>query len=74
MPEAGGSGPTARSTRFRDGNPESVIELQHAVNVIREAAQIKTPGVAEAAVRVVHELVTKELSAHLKEGDVAISG
>jgi hypothetical protein len=55
-------------------NPEAVVELQHAVNILREAAQLKTPGLSEAVARVVYDQVQKELGANLREGDLAVAG
>jgi hypothetical protein len=55
-------------------NPEGVREVSHMVNILREAAQLKTPGLAEAVTSVVIDQVQKELGANLREGDLAIAG
>lgn len=54
--------------------PEALSNLVHAVEVIRGASQIKTPGVGEAAIRAVLDLAQKELGANLKEGGVLVIG
>ena len=33
--------------RIPGWNPEAMVELSHAINVIREAGQLKTPGLAD---------------------------
>lgn len=54
-------------------NPESMVELSRAVTVIREAAQLKTTGLAEATLKAgVLELAFKEVQAHVKEGGVLV--
>lgn len=56
-------------------NPEAMSELAHAVNVIRDAAQLKTPGLADSAIKGVMSFVQKELGAHLKDaGGVLVIG
>ena len=49
-------------------NPEALAELSAAVNIIREATRLKTPGLAEAAIKSVMDFTQRELQAHLKEG------
>jgi len=52
--------------------PELINELRSAVAVVREASQIKTAGVAEAAIQAVHGLIAKELGAHVEGGGVVL--
>jgi hypothetical protein len=54
-------------------NPEQVVELARLVSVLREAAQLKSPGLAEQLTAVVMPLVQKELGGVLREGDVAVA-
>ena len=57
---------------------EQLVEIKGALNIMREAARLKTPGLADAATRTVSEFVQKELATHLgqqlKEGGVVIIG
>jgi hypothetical protein len=48
--------------------PERLAEVTAALNIIRQATQLKTPGLAEAAVKSVVGFAQKELQAHIKEG------
>lgn len=58
---------------FRDGHWEHVggweidalREVQAALAVLRESAQLKTPGLAESVANVVHKFVGEELGAHI---------
>ena len=43
-------------------------EVSAALNIMREASRLKTPGLAESATKVVSEFLNKELQGHLKEG------
>ena len=74
--DAGGwyIGPDGKVHHFGGWNPEAISELGHAVRVLREAAQLKTPGVAEAAIKSVMELVQTQLGEHVKSGDVLVVG
>jgi hypothetical protein len=49
-------------------------EVSAALNIMREATQLKTPGLAEAASKVVAEFLSKELKGHIKEGGTVILG
>lgn len=51
---------------------EAMSDLRSAVAVMTVASKIKTPGVAQAAIKAVHELVQSELQAHLGEGGVLV--
>ena len=55
-------------------NPEAVLELGNAVKVIGAASRLKTPGLAEAAAKVVSDFVNREIGAHAKEGNVVVIG
>jgi hypothetical protein len=43
-------------------------EVSAALNIMREASRLKTPGLAEAATQVVSDFLSKELQGHLNEG------
>jgi hypothetical protein len=74
--DAGGwyIGPDGKIHRVPGWDPEAMADLSRAINVIREAAQIKTPGVADAAIKSVMTFVQKEFSANVKEGGVIVIG
>jgi hypothetical protein len=55
-------------------DPEAALEIQHAVNIIREAAQLKTPGLAEAATKAAGSFVHQEVTGLLGEDGVAVFG
>ncbi len=46
---------------------EQLREVSAALNIMRQATQLKTPGLAEAAARVVSDFVGKQLETHLKD-------
>ncbi len=46
---------------------EQLAEVRAAVSIMREATQLKTPGLAEAATKTVAEFVQKQLAAHVKD-------
>lgn len=52
----------------------AMLELGSALAIIREAAQLKTPGLAEAVIKDVGGFVQKELEAHTQRGDVVVIG
>jgi hypothetical protein len=52
--------------------PDVMIDVARAVNVIREASQLKTPGLREATMKSALEFVQKELRDHIKEGGVLV--
>jgi hypothetical protein len=74
--DAGGwyIGPDGKIHRVPGWNPEATVELGHALNVIREAGRLKTPGLAEAAIKSVMGLVQKELGSYVKDGGVVVVG
>ena len=67
-------GPDGKIHRVPGWNPEAMVDLSSAIKVIRAAAQIKTPGVADAAIKSVMTYVQKELGSHVKEGGVVVIG
>jgi hypothetical protein len=46
---------------------EQLAEVSSALNIMREATRLKTPGLAEAAAKSVSDFVTKQLGQHLKD-------
>jgi hypothetical protein len=50
-----------------DGVLKSWWKLSSALNIMREATRLKTPGLAEAATKSVSDFVTKELGTYLRE-------
>lgn len=63
---------TGKVEKIPGWNPEVMLDLNHAVNVIRHAAQLKTPGLAEKASQSVAQFVQRELGEHVKAGDVLV--
>jgi hypothetical protein len=53
-------------------SPEALVNLPHALNVIREAKQFKTPVRADMAIRGVMEFAQKELGSHLETAGVVV--
>jgi hypothetical protein len=49
-----------------------MVELTSALGIIREAGQLKTPGLTEATVKGVMEFAQKEIATHLKGGGVLV--
>lgn len=47
---------------------EAMVEFTSAIRIMGEATRLKTPGLAEAAVKTVREFAETELSKHLKDG------
>jgi hypothetical protein len=74
--DAGGwyIGADGKIHRIPGWNPEAMLELGHALNVIHEAGQLKTPGLADAAVKSVMDFAQKQLGEHLKSGGVLVLG
>jgi hypothetical protein len=74
--DAGGwyIGPDGKIHRIPGWNPEAMLEMTHAINVIREAGQLKTPGLADTALKGVMEFAQKELATHVKGGGVLVIG
>jgi len=58
-------------------NPEAIAQFDAAISVMRSAAQLKTPGLAEAVVKSVLPFAHKELNTYFKgagEGGVLVVG
>jgi len=55
-------------------NPEAFLELSHALNIIREAAQLKTPELAQGAIRSVMGFAQEQVGQYMKEGGVLVIG
>jgi hypothetical protein len=74
--DAGGwyIGPDGKIHRVPGWNPEAMVELTHALTILREAGQLKTPGLAEAAIQSVLEFTQREFSEQVKEGGVVVIG
>jgi hypothetical protein len=72
--DAGGwyIGADGKIHRIPGWNPEALADLTHALNVIREAGRLKTPGLADAAIKSVMDFAQKELGAHVKDGGVVV--
>jgi hypothetical protein len=62
--------------RIPGWNPEAVLETQRAMGIIREAAQLKTPGLAEATTKAAVEFVFDDLNRliDIPDGDIVIGG
>lgn len=74
--DAGGwyIGADGKIHRIPGWNPEAMADVVRAVTIIREAGQLKTPGIAEGAIKHVMEFAQKELGAHVKGGGVLVIG
>ena len=72
--DAGGwyIGPDGKIHRVPGWNPEAMTDLGRALTVLREASQIKSKGVGEAAIKSVLGFAQKELGSYLKEGGVVV--
>lgn len=67
-------GPDGQFHHVGGWGPERIAELSSAVAIMRQATQLKTPGLAEAAIKSVIGFAQKELGQHLKEGGVLVLG
>lgn len=65
-------GPDGKVHHVGGWAPERLAEVNSALNIIREATQLKTPGLAEAAIKSVVGFAQKELQAHIKEGGAVV--
>jgi hypothetical protein len=76
LTDAGGwyIGSDGKIHRVPGWNPEAMVDLSRAVSIIREAGQLKTPGLMDATIRGVMEFTQKEFSAHVKEGGIVVMG
>lgn len=53
--------------------PEAMVEVQHALQIMRSAVQLKTPGLTESVVASVREFVEKQIAENVRvEGPVVI--
>jgi len=73
--DAGGwyVGADGKIHRIPGWNPEQLVDFSHAVTALRAVSQIKLPG-TEQVTSALHQLVTKGLGSHVKEGDVVVLG
>lgn len=54
-------------------NPEAMVDLNRAISVIRDAAQLKAPGLAESVLKGgILEFAFKEVQSHVKSGGVLV--
>lgn len=58
--------------RIPGWNPEQFSELGAALNILRQATKLKTPGLAEAAAHSVMEFTQKQLNEHVKGSAVLV--
>jgi len=65
-------GPDGKVHHVGGWAPERLAEVHSALNIIREATQLKTPGLAEAAIKSVVGFAQKELQANIKEGGAVV--
>lgn len=72
--DAGGwyIGPDGKIHRVPGWNPEAMVDLAHALNIIGEAGRLKTPGLAESTLKGVMGFAQKELEANVKGGGVLV--
>ena len=76
----GGTDAPGRRFNFKTGkwepvpgwNPEQMVELGIALNILGLASRFKTPGLAEAVTRSVMDFTRKELGENLKDGGVLV--
>ena len=74
--DAGGwyIGPDGKIHRVPGWNPEQMVDLVNAVEGFRRVSQIKAPGVADRLNATLFEVVSKEASQHLNQGDILVVG
>jgi len=58
--------------RIPGWNPEQMADLAHSLEIIGEASQLKTAGVAEQVINSVGALVQKQLGEHAGGGSVVV--
>jgi hypothetical protein len=51
-----------------------MAEVSASLNIIREATRLRTPGLAQAAIKSVIGFAEKELGQQFKEGGVIVMG
>jgi len=74
--DAGGwyIGPDGKIHRVPGWNPEAMLDLARAVSIIRQAGQLKTPGLADATIKSVMDFAQKQIAEHVKDGGVLVVG
>ena len=72
--DAGGRdiGPDGKIHPVPGWEAQATLELSRALTVIGVAAQLKTPGLADATIRGLMGFAQKELSAHVPQGGVLV--
>ena len=60
--------------RIPGWNPEALLDVSRALQVIGKAASIKEKGLAEAVIASVMPMLQKQLGEHAKEGGVVLVG
>jgi hypothetical protein len=73
--DAGGwyIGSDGKIHRVPGWNPEAMVDLSRAVSVIRDGAQLKTPGLADHVLKSgLLEFAFKEIETHVKDGGVLV--
>jgi hypothetical protein len=51
---------------------DSIREVQAALGVLREASQLRTPGLAQSVAEVVQKFIGEQLAEHVGEGHTVI--
>ena len=67
-------GPDGKLHHVGGWNPEVMVEVSASLNIIREATRLRTPGLAQAAIKSVIGFAEKELGHQFKEGGVIVMG
>ena len=72
--DAGGwyIGPDGKIHKVPGWNPEAMVDLARAVNIIGDAARLKTPGLADQTLRGVMEFAQKEFANNIKGGGILV--
>ena len=67
--DAGGwwIGPDGKIHRVPGWNPEAVIDLEHAVNIVRLASQLRAEDVGQRVIETVMPFVQEQMKANLGE-------
>jgi hypothetical protein len=60
--------------RIPGWEPESALEVQRAMTIIREAVQLKTPGLMEATAKTAIDFVQQEITRIAGEADIVVFG
>ena len=74
--DAGGwyIGADGKIHRVPGWDPEAKLELVSGINIIRNAANLKQPGLADSTIKGVMGFVQGQLDQHLKGGGVLVLG